>query len=80
MIRIVSNHEACLKFDIEDLDKVYNSVNPDLISSNRVSFKVSKKDNLQVSIIADSIGSFRGSLNTATKLVKLSKKIIGDFK
>jgi len=54
-------------------------VKPDLIDSNRVKFDVGKTDVLKVGIEADSLGSFRGSLNTATKLVKLSSKIIGDF-
>ncbi len=61
------------------MDKVYRSVEPDLIDSNRVKFDLKKTDVLEVGIEADSLGSFRGSLNTATKLVKLSSKVIGDF-
>ncbi len=68
-----------MEFDLDNEEKICSSVEPDLVDSERVKFDVNRRDFLEVEIEADSLGSFRGSLNTATKLVKLSSKIIGDF-
>ncbi|MDY6771696.1 MAG: KEOPS complex subunit Pcc1 [Candidatus Nanohaloarchaea archaeon] len=69
--------EATLRLDVDKPEKVHTAIKPDLGGSDRVSFDVSvDDDNVVIDIETDSLGVLRGTLNTTTRLTKLSSKFV----
>lgn len=74
----ISSQEAVLDLEFDEPGKVFKAVSPDLTDSDRVKFEVFEENGLNIKVKADSLGSLRGGLNTAMRLVKISKKFLGD--
>ncbi|MDY6789303.1 MAG: KEOPS complex subunit Pcc1 [Candidatus Nanohaloarchaea archaeon] len=68
--------EATLELDLSNPEKVLDAVKPDLQDSDRLKFDVSIDDSIQLKLRSKSLGVLRGGINTAMKLVKLSKKLM----
>lgn len=69
-------NRASLSIDVEDVPKTKKSIEESLQGNERVNMEVKEEDDLQISIEAQDMTSFRGSLNSALRLTKLANKIL----